>query len=282
MTQQRAEPRSRGAGPGDSRPEESRPGDSRVLTLEKGLRILETVASQRRGLTLTELARLLDVSKSTVHRFLATLQEAGYVERFEGGDRYRPGIKTLALAGSFLDTLAIRDVATSYLGDLALRNGETAHLSLLAGSEIVYVDIAEGPSPLRMRSFVGMRLPAHSTASGKALLAYLPEAQLRLAISAGLPRRTSRTLVSEATLRARLAEVRSKGYAIDDEEEIEGIRCVAAPVFDFDRRVVGAISVSAPSVRMSIEKAHALAPEVKEAAEQVSRRLGYRLGAAGT
>jgi DNA-binding IclR family transcriptional regulator len=276
MAQQRGEPRGAGAGSG-----ESRPGDARVLTLEKGLRILEAVASQRRGVTLTELARLLDVSKSTVHRFLATLQEVGYVERFEGGDRYRPGIKTLALAGSFLDTLAIRDAAAFYLADLALRTGETAHLGLLTGSEIVLIDTAETPNCLRVHSSVGMRLPAHSTAGGKAMLAFLPESQLRPVIAGGLPRRTSRTLVSDATLRARLAEVRSTGYAIEDEEETEGVRGVAAPVFDFDRRVAGAIGVSAPAVRMSIEKAHALAPAVGEAAEQVSRRLGYRLGAAG-
>lgn len=254
------------------------PREARVLTLEKGLKILAAVSERgRTGVTLTELAEALEVSKSTVHRFLATLEDTGYLERDESTERYRVGIKVLKLAGAFLDGQGVRHVASPYLHDLMLRTGETSHLCVLDGREVIYVDKVDSPHPLRMYSYVGLRLPVHSTAAGKAILAHLAEARLQSVLSHELPARTPRTITSAAAFRQHLLDVRSRGYAVDDEEEVEGVRCVAVPIFDFEGCIAGAVSLSAPAGRLSLGQAHDVATFVKEAADQISRRLGFTL-----
>lgn len=251
-------------------------GSAGVLTLAKGLRILEAVGERPQGITLAELVRSLPFNKSTLFRFLTTLQQAGYADRIPGSDRYRLGARVLKLAGEMLDALPMRDVASPHLVELMLSTGETSHVSILDDAEVVYIDKVDSPQRVRLHSWVGLRMRAHSTAAGKAMLAHLPEAELQRVLAGGLPARTPHTITSERALRKQLAEIRTDGYAIDDEEETPEIRCVGAPIFGLDRKVIGAVSVSGPATRLSLERAHEIAPAVVAAAQQISTRLGYR------
>lgn len=249
--------------------------ETRVLTLEKGLRILSAVAEHRAGVTLTELAKALDVNKSTAHRFLTTFVELGYLERADGEERYRIGVKVLKLAGALLDGQGIREVASPYLHDLMRGTGETSHLCVVDDNEVVYIDKVDSPHPLRMYSHVGLRLPLHSTAAGKAMLARWPERRLEGVLDGELQQRTARTITSPLAFREHLAEIRTRGYAIDDEEEVEGVRCVASAIVDYSGSVAGAVSLSAPAGRLSLVQAHEVAPLVRDVADQISGRLGH-------
>jgi IclR family acetate operon transcriptional repressor len=250
--------------------------DLGVVTVQKGLRILEAIAEQPAPIALSELAQIMKVSKSTLHRFLSTFQEAGYLERPSGTDRYRLGVRVLKLAGAMLSEQPVREVASSYLVDLMLSTNEASHLTVLDGADVVYLDKVDSPHPVRMYSYVGLRQPAYATAAGKAMLAYLPEVRLQPILAHGLEPRTPNTITSERTLRDHLMEIRRRGYAIDNEEAMPDIRCVGAPIFDFDGKVAGAVSISGPASRLSEHRAEEIAPLVVDVAQQISSRFGYR------
>ena len=251
-----------------------------LSTLDKGLRVLETLGREGadRGLTLTELGRLLGMHRTTLFRFLATLRARGYVERDPGTDRYRLGLGVLALASSLLDGLDVRRLAHPVLAALSDATRELVHLAVLDRGEVVTIERIEGKEPLSLQTGIGERRPAHCTASGKAILACLPTETVDSVLAPGMPAVTPRTITSRAAMATELAAVRGRGYAIDDEERTAGVRCVAAPVFDHERGVIGAVSIAAPVVRMPWERVQQLGEEVRSAAETISRRLGY-LGA---
>lgn len=251
--------------------------DPTLSTLDKGLRILELLAEDeaRRGLTLTEIGRALGMHRSTLFRFLATLRARGYLDRDPVSDRYRLGARVLTLSGAFLDALDIRDVARPALHSLCDETQELVHLATLDHDEVVTIERIEGRQPVSLQTGIGERRPAYCTASGKAILAYLPGDELERILALGMPAYTARTITSPARMREHLAQVRARGYAVDDEERIEGVRCVAAPVFGHDGEIVAAVSVAAPAHRAPDDRIDELGRQSRLAAEMVSRRLGY-------
>lgn len=258
-------------------------GEAVLSTLAKGIDVLEAVVEVggARGLTLTELSHHLGLHRSTLARFLTTLQRRGYLERDPATERYRPGLRVLTLSAAVLTHLQIRDIARPVLEALRDETGEMTHLTVLDNGEVVTVDRAEGHNPLTLRTEIGSRRPAYCTASGKAMLAYLPPDVLEGILARGLPPVTPNTITDPAVLRAQLAEVRRRGYAWDDEERIPGVRCVAAPVFDHTGQLVGALSLSVPSMRADLARLAELGERIRRAGETVSRRLGYRAPADG-
>jgi DNA-binding IclR family transcriptional regulator len=248
-----------------------------VRTLAKGLRVLESLAKTgSRGIGLGELSNRLNVHKVTVHRFLLTLQTLGYVVQDAETDRYHLGVKVLDLASTFLADLELRDVARPFLEDLSRSTRETVHTVMLDCDEVVTIDRIEGEHPIVLRTQVGARRPMHCTATGKSMLAFLPEEDIGRILGSGLPRLTPQTVTDATVLQAVLQEVRLRGFALDNEEYAEGIRCAAAPVFDHTGRVVGAISLSVPVMRSSMEQLTAWAELVRSASARVSQRLGFR------
>jgi DNA-binding IclR family transcriptional regulator len=188
---------------------------------------------------------------------------------------YGPGPRVLTLAGQISATLDYAAVASPELRRLQDMTPHTIHFGVLVDVEAVYVAKLEGTRPYQMRSTIGMRLPLHCTAIGKAILAYLPDLELAELLSASkLTRNTQRTITSPQLLRDELRSVKQSGYAIDDEENEEGIRCVAAPVFGADGHVVGAISVAAPTFDLALSDIASVAPHIIRAADGVSHRLG--------
>jgi IclR family acetate operon transcriptional repressor len=259
------------ADPADAR------SDPTLSTLDRGLRILELLAGEdaKAGLTLTELGRALGMHRSTLFRFLATLRARGYIDRDPVTDRYRLGSRVLTIAGAFLDNLDLRHVARPALQALCDRTHELVHLATLDRGEVVTIERIEGKHPVSLQTGVGARRPVYCTASGKAIVAYLPAEAVDRILAPGMPSYTPRTITTLPEMHEHLAEVRRLGYAVDDEERIEGVRCAAAPVFGHDGTVAGAISIAAPIQRTSYDRLRQLGEEVRSTADAISRQLGY-------
>ncbi|MCG5211810.1 IclR family transcriptional regulator [Streptosporangium sp. KLBMP 9127] len=246
-------------------------------SIDKALAVLEAIAEHHR---VTDIAAVTGVSKSTVHRILQSLVEWGFA-RSDGAGGYEPGPRILTLAGRVMTRFDPARQAAGALRSLHERTGYTTHFAIRSGDEAVYIDKLEGRRPYQMPSRVGMSLRLHSTAIGKAILAHLTEDEVRaIAARTGLPRVTPGTLTGQAELLAHLAKIRTLGYAMDDEENMPGILCVGAPVFDHTGQVLGGISISALAMDMDRADLELLAPEVITAAREVSVALGAPLPAA--
>jgi DNA-binding IclR family transcriptional regulator len=251
-----------------------------VGALLHGLAILDLFSADERVLTVGEMSRRLDMHKSSASRLAATLSTAGYLEPAGAPGRYRLGSKLLGLAALAAGGDALPQVATPVLERLVAECGETGHVAVLDGTESVTVGVVDGWRSVRMHSTVGKRSPAHATAIGKALLAALPDAEVKRRYGRrALARRTPNTIDSVPTLLAHLHEVRERGWAADSEELELGLRCVAAPVADHTGAVVGAVGLSGPADRMSAAVVERLGRDLRATAAEVSAALGARAAA---
>lgn len=253
--------------------------DYAIQTVSNALRLLEMFDGEER-LGVTELSRKLDLHKNNVFRLLATLEQAAYIEQCDEDDQYRLGVRCLELGHSYGRSNPLVFRARPALELLATELGETAHVAIEADDHVAHLD-GVLPDQLVVTSLrLGMRLPLHATALGKVLLAFgsedRREAFDRDRARAGLEARTPATLVDRDKLFDELGTVAAQGFAVDVEECEGGLVCAAAPVHDASGSVVAAISISAPTPRISVETLHRrVAPAVQEAAEEVSRQLGY-------
>jgi len=244
-------------------------------TVAKAIGILDILASKAEdGISLAELSALIGMPKSSTHRYLATLQELGLAER-KNGDRFSLGVKVIELAGAFLAKSDLRNETQEVLKDLAERSGETIHLAVPSGTEVVYIAKVESTHALGMFSHIGARLPMHCTALGKAILAFSKADQLELVLSQPLIRRTPNSITSPNALKEELDLIHGRGFAIDNEENELGIRCVGAPIIDYTATPIAAISISAPRERMAQERCLELGALVCEATQMVSRYRGF-------
>lgn len=259
--------------------------DSDIIlsTLDKGLHVLEILGAvdALAGLTLTELSRAAGMHRTTLFRILATLQARGLVARDDATDRYRLGIGVLALASALLRDIDIRRVAWPALRALSRRTQELVYLTVLDKAEVVTVERFDSDQDISLRADIGSRRPAYCTASGKAILAHLPAEDVDRILQLGMPTLTPRTITSPEVMQHHLEEVRQRGFAWDDEERLEGVRCVAAPVFGGDGSVGGAVSIAAPSLRTPWARLRQLGDEVCITATEISRQLGFVARKAG-
>ncbi|HYQ61187.1 MAG TPA: IclR family transcriptional regulator [Desulfatiglandales bacterium] len=263
-----------------SNPGRTRPSNL-VQTLERASLILDILGQSPQGISIKDLSDRMDLPKGTTHRFVSSLSYFGYVRQDQNTKNYFLGFKLVELGNMLLGQLDLRKEAELFLRNLAQRTKETVHLVILDGNEIVYLDKLETEphtGGLRMASRVGSRNPAHSCAVGKALMAYLPaEALARIVEEKGLPKRTGNTITDYNQLKEHMTLVRKQGYAVDDEENERGIRCVAAPIFNEAGKAVAAISVSGPAFRVTKKSVQEkLKKEVMETALRISQRLGFR------
>lgn len=242
--------------------------------VEKALAVLEVVASPGAPHRLTEIASRVDLPKSTIHRILQILGRDDYVVGTSEG-AYFVGPKALALAGQMLANNDVRALADPILSELQRATGATVHLALRSGSAAVYVGKFEGDRPYRMASRVGAAIPLHCTSIGKAILAALPAAETqRLLETTPLVARTPNTRTTVAALGDDLVAIRTRRFAIDDEENEQSVRCVGAAVTDSLGVVVGGISISALVFDFTMDDAIAAGPRVVAAAGAVSAALG--------
>ncbi len=248
-----------------------------VQSVERTFDVLEALAATDGELGILDLSNRVGLHASTVHRLLATLVLRGYARQSSQTGRYSLGPRALLLGRAFSDQSTIRAEAHPFLQRLVEASGETANLSTLDYDEAVYIDQVSSPQVVRMFAEIGRRVPLHSTGCGKVLLAYVEPAERNRIIAArGLPAVTRNTITTPQELERAMAEVRRCGFAVDDEEHDEGVRCVAGPVRDHMDKVIAAVSLSGPTSRVTKEKIPELGRLVTQACLELSMALGYK------
>lgn len=251
-------------------------GQYGIAVLDRALDVLEALAEAPADASLgvSEIARRIGATKTAAFRILVNLERRGYVDKDPATATYALGTRLAYLGERSLSAIHLRGAARSMLAELHQRFGETVNLAVRDGAEIVYVDMIESGHGLRMAARIGGRDALHSTALGKAILAFLaPETRDGL-LQGGLPARTGQTITEPVKLLAELARVRERGFAEDRDENEVGARCLGAPIFDHRGAVAGAISISAPDSRLDDARAAVAAAAVVEGAAAVTRRLG--------
>ena len=247
-------------------------GDYIVLPVMKALQVLDYVARQGHDVTLTETVQELKLPKTTVFRYLQTLSAAQFLEHDLKRDRYGVGSKFRSLARVDQELQGLRDIAQPEMRTLMETFHETVNLAVLSENEVVYIDMLEPGRPLRANARIGHRHPAHSTSLGKAMMAFLPDADA-LALRSELPQRTINTLTDADKLRRQVDDVRRRGYAIEVGENEDGLMCIGVPILDRTGYAVAAMSLSAPERRMKPELTMVAADALKGAARRISTHL---------
>lgn len=244
-------------------------------SLAKALRVLDLFNNVEKGLSLSQIAELLSVRPGTIYPIVYTLTKFGYLQRDGDTKRYQLGLHILVLANQILSSIDIREKAKPVLKRLARKLEANAHLAILYEGEVLYLDREEASPSVVIPSVIGRRVPPHCTALGKALLAYDPEALEGFLAKGALPSLTPNTITDPALLRQELERVRHQGYATDWEEFHEGNICVAAPVRNYRGKVVAAISLSLPKVRLTHDPLGDFVQAVVHGAQEVSAAMGY-------
>jgi IclR family KDG regulon transcriptional repressor len=251
-------------------------------TVIKALDVLECLANHVRPMSAQEIAAACSMSRPTAYRLLTTLMSRGFV-RADSNYSYSLGTKLISLGKIVLDGMDLQELARPHLHTLCLQSNETANLSILDGTELLYIGKEESPQNsqnpvfVQMSTKIGTRLAPHCSAMGKAILANLPTAELQTLLNQTSPLKsyTGNTITNLDTLKHELERIRQHGYAIDDREVDDGTRCVAAPVFDSSGRAIAAMSVAGPAYRLSLEHLHQLSREVVRVTQALSNQLGY-------
>lgn len=247
-----------------------------VQSIGRAFAILEEVARNRDGIGLAELSKRVGLHNSTTFHLVKTMVSLGYVRQLKDSKRYRIGRPLFALAASALDEIEMMSLATPVLEDLSRETGESAHFCVRMGDSVVVLARTSGPGAFQLTDRVGVVRPAHSTALGKVMLAALTDQQLdRYLGHAELKPHTPNTIVSADRLRREIVEVRRAGMAFDDGEFDSELRCVALPVRDYTGQVIGAIGISGPVWRLSIDTLQKRARIVRAAAGKLSAQFGY-------
>jgi DNA-binding IclR family transcriptional regulator len=249
-----------------------------IKSLQRAMNILDLFDEQTSELGVTEIAEKLGMHKSTAAGLIYTLEHNGYLEQEPETRKYHLGFKLVERAFTLLDQIDIREMALPDLQELRDWCDESVNLALRDGGQIVYVARLTTTQSLGMRAKVGYRAPMHCTALGKAILSGSSVKEVEQFITQhGLPAVTRQTITDGEALRQELVRIREQGFALDDEENEVGVRCVAAPIYDHTAQIVAAISVSAPIQRVPMVDVPRFGEKVRDAAQAISCKLGYRL-----
>ncbi|MDT8860353.1 IclR family transcriptional regulator [Alkalihalobacillus sp. MEB130] len=251
---------------------------STVQSIERAMKILELLSKKPKGLGVTEIHNELELPTTTIHRILSTLAKYNVVVKESDTDKYSLGLYLLHLTSSILENMDIRMVARPFLEELRDETNEVIHLCIHEEGEAVYIDKVENTQKIRISSQVGYRALMHCTGVGKALLAGMSEESVREIINKkGLPKFTETTITDYEVLIDHLKIIRERGYSIDELEHEENIRCIAAPIFDFQGEVIAGISIAGPSSRVTRERVEReLVPIILEKSKRISEALGYK------
>jgi len=248
-----------------------------VNTVAKSIRILELL-SQGNYLGVTEIGRELEIPKSSAHSILETLLHFGMVEKNTESGKFQLGMKLIELGNRAQIDLDICRIARPYMNGINMKTDETVYLTILQHDEALYVDCVESKKRLRSYSGIGITAPLYCTGVGKAILAFQdPEYIDSVIKEKGLPKFTEHTITDEDRLLDELSKIREQGYAVDNMEHEEELRCVGAPIYNSRGEVFAAISIAGPIQRNTIEKIPELAELVKNSTKDISRKIGYRL-----
>ncbi len=255
--------------------------NSPATAVERALNILEAAAQRAQGLTNAEISRKLGIPKSSASYILRTLEKRSYLRREPETGRYRLGLKILSLGGDAQANLDIADVALPFMRILGEKIRMTVHLAVLDQDEAVYIEKVEAPGFFKVNTWVGRRMFLHSTSVGKCLLAWLPKSEVETIVrQQGLQKRTPKTITSITKLLADLDHVKHSGFAVDDEENSVGARCLGAPIFDAMGNVIAALGASGTLTQTDEADMPRIIEAIKETARRISRQL-QKSGATG-
>lgn len=246
-----------------------------ISSVEKALDVLELIA-EHESLNLIEISQLLDKPKSSLFRIITTLEHRGYVTRSDKNAKYCLGFKALKLSSDLLKTNTLERAAGPGMEELSAKYGDSVNVGILIEEEILYIAVKEGTYPLRFTDVVGTKSPFYATAIGKAIAAHLSDEVLdRILEKSKFVSITPYTITDQDTFKKELEKVREMGVAFDNQEIVEGARCVAAPIFNTLGEVEAAISISGASHRFKDERIREIEKDIKEIAQKISENLGY-------
>jgi len=247
----------------------------KISTLEKGLQVIEALA-ENKSLSVTQMAKLLGQNRSASHRFLATLEELGYVIK-DSQSRYRLSLKLFEIANKIDDVDEIRSIVRPYMRELSNLHGETVNLGRLEGNDIITIDVVLGTQVIKYDSHIGERSPVHTLAMGKAILAFRSEQeQDQYTAEASFTPRTKNTITNKAVFIRELERIRLQGYAMDDEEWTLGLKCISIPILN-NPLPSYAISVSGPAQRMIPEKIKHILSDLTRVSNTLANQLKNKL-----
>ncbi len=252
-----------------------KPPTGTIQTVERIARILRCFTESENDLGVMQISRETGLHKSTTSRLLSALHREGFVEKSVETGKYRLGLGLVNLAGVVLERQDLRQAAQEHLRHLAEITQETINISILDGNECINIESIRSPKSIRYAGQLGRRTPFHSTSTGKVLLAHLDAEQRQEIISRPLAAYTQYTITDPALLESALATVREQGYAISSEEFETGLVAIAAPIRDHTGEVIAALSISGPTYRMDADMLQEHTLPLKQAAQMISRQLGY-------
>lgn len=256
----------------------TRPEPGRAQSVRRALAILEAVGTSYRDVGIVELSQRVGLPVSTVHRLLATLVDDGFVVQNAETGRYRVGIRAFELGNAFLKQTQLSEIAMPGMRDLCARVNETVNLAIRDAYSAVYVDQVESDHLLKLFTRKGTRVALYCTGVGKVFLAGFSQDEIDAYLSTTeLTPRTPKTVTDPALLRQQLEQLRSQGYAVDDEEFEWGVRCVAAPIHDHRGETIAALSVSGPAQRITNKVLAALSKELSRSSNAISAQMGGTL-----
>lgn len=253
-------------------------GTYKVQALDRAFAVLDLLGESDTPLGLAQVAASLQLHKSTAHRFLMVLERHHMVERTTNG-KFRLGLRLFDFGNRAIEQYDLRDRAQPHLRRLVAETEETAHLCILEQARVIYIDKIEPARSVRMITRIGASNPVHCTAVGKAILAFLPDERVSDIIRrTRFERFTHRTIASADALRAEVEKTHRRGYAVDDEELEEGLRCIAVPILDAQRQPVAAVSISGPSFRVTAQKLPSIANHLLHCVRGISADMGFTTG----
>jgi DNA-binding IclR family transcriptional regulator len=246
-----------------------------VRSVERALDVLLCFTNQTPELSMTQIAELVGINKSTVHRLLATLERKRFVERDPLTGLYRPGIRFLQVAYLTLEHNDLRRLAIPYMIQLCEQQRENVNLAILDDIDVTYVHVMESPQRVKLAATSGQRLPAFCTASGKAILAFIPEENVKRILERGAPQYTPRTLTSPQEFFKDLHLTRERGFAISEQEFEDGINAIAAPIFDRNQQPIASLSVAGPAYRLTCERMLAISPALLATTREIAQAVDH-------
>jgi len=247
-----------------------------IQSIDRALQVLELFSLEKPEWGVTEISKALNIYKSNVHNILTTLVEKGFVIKDSKTDKYKLGIKFFELGSVVIKNMDLRKIAHPYLEELSKEFNETVHLGVLVEGEVLSIEQEESSQSLCPRIFIGKRAPLHCTAVGKAIMAHLSKDKVAAIVKRKrLKKYTENTITNKEKLEKEFLKIRKQGYAIDNMEHEEGVRCVASPIQDYTGEVIASMSISGPAFRINENNIPNIAKKVKECCDCIFEEMGY-------
>lgn len=249
-----------------------------VQSVDRTLSILETLSDYENGLGIKEISELVMLNKSTVHRLLATLIYKGYVKQDKDTNKYMITLKLFELGNKKVAKMNLTSIAQPYLEELMEKTNEVVHLVVRDGNEYIYISKYQPKKPILMSTYIGLRKPLYCTAVGQAIMSQLSEDEIKtIWNTSDIKKYTKNTITDYDMLLKKIEKIKKDGYALDNQEVEDGIRCIGTVLKNYKNEVCGAVSVSGAIISFTDDKIDSFSNMLIECTTKISKELGYKL-----